>query len=461
MSDRNAHWHAQQHRDRIRRRIGQSNAIEFFNLLTGPELLQMTESLLPEHRERLYPPTMALSMFMRQALHTDRSCQRAVDEWAAQRAAEGLSVQSVSTGAYCRARKRLPEHMISSLAQRSGALLCAGARAGWRWRGRCVKLADGTGLSMPDTRANQAAYPQPNSQAEGVGFPQMRLTGIICLSTGAVLQAAAGRYAGKGQSELGLFRSLYASLSAGDVLLADALYCNYFLVAALLAAGVDVLFEQHGSRSTDFRRGQSLGRRDHRVCWTKPPARPDWMTPEQYAAFPEQLIVREFKAGRRVLVTSLLEPSCAPKRELAELYQRRWNIELDFRAIKTTLGLETLSCKTPAMVHRELWVYLLAYNVIRLLMAQAADNAGVHPRQLSFKHTAQLWTAWTSQTLAALVATQPAQLFKLIAQLQVGNRPGRIEPRARKRRPKPFPWLKVPRVIARQQIRTHGHLLNA
>ena len=198
----------------------------FFNLLTGPELLRMTESLLPEHRERLYPPTMALSMFMRQALHTDRSCQRAVNEWAAQRAAEGLSAQSVSTGAYCRARGRLPLQMISALAQQSGALLCARARRAWRWRGRCVKLVDGTGLSMPDTCANQACYPQPSSQAEGVGFPQMRVAAIICLATGAVLQAGAARYAGKGQSELGLFRSLSAALLTGDLLLADALYCN-------------------------------------------------------------------------------------------------------------------------------------------------------------------------------------------------------------------------------------------
>jgi hypothetical protein len=421
----------------------------------------MTESLLPEHRERLYSPTLTLSMFLKQALEQDRSCQRAVDGWAAQRAAEGLSPQSVSTGAYCRARARLPLPMISALGRASGRLLCERGRRLWRWRGRCVKLADGTGISMPDTPANQACYPQPSSQAEGVGFPLLRLATIICLSTGAVLEAGVARHAGKGQSELGLFRGLCSALSAGDVLLADALYCNYFLIASLQAAGVEMLFEQHGSRRTDFRRGRALAQRDHVVSWCKPAGRPEWMTPEQYEAFPEQLTVRELKVGRRVLVTTLLAPRQAPKRELGELYQRRWNIELDLRAIKTTLGLETFSCKSPPMVQRELWVYLLAYNLIRSLMAQAAHSAGLHPRTLSFKHTVQLWTAWTSQTLAALLGTHRSDLLRLVAQLRVGGRPHRIEPRARKRRPKPFPWLKVPRPVARRQIQQYGHLLCA
>ena len=343
MRDRNARFQSQQHLQGLRRRARGIGAVNFFNILNGPQLLEMTETHLPEHRERLYPPTVALSMFMKQALEEDRSCQRAVNAWAAQRAAEGLSVQSIRTGAYCRARARLPLEMIRALTRESGGQLCARAQRYWRWRGRCVKLADGTGISMPDTAANQTCYPQPSTQAEGVGFPLARLAGIICLSTGAVLEAAIGPHAGKGHSELGLFRSLCAALSAGDVLLADALYCNYFSIATLQAAGVDVLFEQHGSRITDFRRGQGLGKRDHRVHWPKPKMRPEWMTRQQYEAFPEQLTVRELKVNGRVLVTTLLEPRKAAKRELAELYERRWNIELDLRAIKTTLGMETLA----------------------------------------------------------------------------------------------------------------------
>lgn len=456
MIDHNAVFQSQQQQARVDRQLRQADAVDFFNVLTGPELLEMTDTYLPEHRERLYPPTVALSMFIKQALEEDRSCQRAVNGWAAQRVAEGLEVTSIRTGAYCRARQRLPLELISALTCETGRLLSTQAQQRWNWRGRTVKLVDGTGISMPDTPENQACYPQPSSQAEGVGFPLARLIGILCLSTGGVLAAAIGPHAGKGQGELGLFRHLLAALSAGDVLLADALYCNYFLIATLQMRGVDVLFEQHGARITDFRRGQALGKRDHRVSWPKPKVRPEWMTPRQYQAFPDQLIVRELKVDGKILVTTLLEPRKASKNELAELYQRRWNIELDLRCIKTTLGMETLSCKSPSMIQKELWVYLLAYNLIRLLMAQAAHDAGVHPRELSFKHTVQIWSAWTSRVLTTPMAVQRSGLFRLIAQLKVGNRPDRIEPRARKRRPKPFPWLKVPRAQARRKIRTHS-----
>jgi hypothetical protein len=163
-----------------------------------------------------------------------------------------------------------------------------------------VKLVDGTGILMPDTAANQACYPQPSSQAPGVGSPLARLVGVICLSTGALLDAAMGPHSGKGTSELGLWRRLTSAFSCGDVMLADAFYCNYFLIAALQAMGVDVLFPQNGARITDFRRGEKLGRRDHRVSWPKPKARPDWMSPEDYAALPDELTLREVKVGKKV-----------------------------------------------------------------------------------------------------------------------------------------------------------------
>ena len=414
----------------------------------------MTEAHLPVHRERLYPPTVTLSMFMKQSLALDRSCQRAVDAWAGQRAVEGLSVRSIRTGGYCRARARLPLQMIVALTRETGRLLSAQAPRGWRWRGRCVKLADGTGISMPDTAENQARYPQPRSQAPGVGFPLAGLVGIVCLSTGAILEAAIGAQASKGQSEQDLFRSLHGTLRAGDILLADALYCSYFQIATLQAAGVDVLFEQNGSRITDFRRGRSLAKRDHLVHWSKPDTRPEWMSLEQYRAFPKQILVREAKIDGQVLVTTMQNARAVPKSELSALYARRWHIELDIRNIKTTLGMEVLRCLTPAMVEKELWVCLLAYNVIRLLMAQAAHTAGVYPRELSFKHTVQMWSSWPS-------GAEPGELFRLIAQRPVGNRPARIEPRVRKRRPKSFPWLKVPRAVARRKIRKRRHSLCA
>jgi len=457
LRDRNAEFESQQHVKRISRNADQIGAVDFFNLLTGPQLLEMTDSLLPEHRERLYPPTLALSMFMGQVLSEDGSCQKAVDSWAAQRAAEGLSVQSINTGAYCRARQRLPLEMLSTLTRYTAQQLSARAQAGWRWRGRSVKLVDGTGILMPDTAANQACYPQLTSQAVGVGSPLARLVGVICLSTGALIDAAMGPFTGKGTSELGLLRKLQAAFSPGDVMLADAFYCNYFLIAALQAAGVDVLFAQNGARITDFRRGERLGARDHRVSWPKPKVRPDWMSREDYAALPEELMLREVKVGKKVLVTTFLCPRSVSKAALGALFRQRWHVELDLRAIKTTLQMAELSCNTPQMNQKELWVHFLAYNLIRLLMAQAAVKAAVHPRTLSFKHTVQLWSEWIARRLCSHQDASVEILFTLIGQLRVANRPGRIEPRARKRRPKPYPWLKVPRAQARSQIAAHGH----
>jgi Transposase DDE domain len=457
LTDHSAEFESQQHRKRIGRRVREIEAVDFFNVLTGPELLDKTEAYLPEHRERLYPPTVTLSMFMMQALNEDGSCQKAVNGWAARRVAEGLSANSVRTGAYCKARQRLPVEMAMALTRETGQLLSARAQAGWRWRGRTVKLVDGSGISMPDTPENQERYPQPESQAEGVGFPLARIIAVICLSTGAVMEAAMGPYSGKGSSELGLLRSLGAAFSAGDVMLADAFYCNYFLIAMLWAAGVEVLFEQNGARITDFRRGKRLGKCDHLVHWPKPKSRPQWMTQEHYETFPSEITVREVKVDGQILVTTMLHHRRVRKAELSRLYGRRWNVELDLRNIKITLGMDVLSCQTPQMNEKEMWVHLLAYNLIRLLMTQAALNAGVQPRELSFKHTVQIWMEWTSQRLQNDPTLHNPTLFRLIAQLKVGNRPGRIEPRARKRRPKPYPWLKVPRAQARREIAIHGH----
>lgn len=427
--------------------------MDFFNVLTGPELLELTEAHLPEHRERLYPPTVTLAIFVRQALAADPSCQRAVNGWAASRAAEGLSAQSVRTGGYCRARARLPLSMLQALTGQSGRLLSERALSGWRWRDRHVKLLDGTGISMPDTPGNQAAFPQPACQAIGVGFPLARLCTVHCLASGAVLAAASGPFRGAGHSELDLSRTLLGAFNAADVLLADALYANYWFIADLLAAGVDVVLRQHGSRVTDFRRGQRLDHRDHVVLWEKPKSVPAWMSRERYRAYPQQLRMREAQVGGRIIVTSLLDARATPKQALAELYQKRWHIELDLRCIKTTLGMDVLRCLTPAMVEKELWVHLLAYNLIRLLMAQAAAEHGTAPRALSFKHTVQLWSEFTSRAVLPEADSAAAlqTLFRLIAQLPTGHRPGRREPRARKRRPKSLPWLKIPRHLARQR----------
>jgi hypothetical protein len=448
-------------RHALRRGLRSIDAYAFFDLLTDPSMLDEVEALLPAHRERLLPPTETLAMFLAQALSSDRSCQNAVNSFAARRVAGGLSACSTSTGAFCRARQRLPASMVASLVRATGQRLIAAAPITASWQGRRVRLVDGSTIPMPDTAANQAAFPQMRSQKPGLGFPLCRVLALLCLSSGAVLDAATCPVQGKGNDEQSLLRSLLDHLQSGDVLLGDALFGTYFLLADLKRRGVDGVFEQYGARrcSTDFSRGESLGTRDHLVELRKPAARPPWMTQEDYEAAPDTLKVREVLTGGKLLVTTLLCPRETPKDALKALYRRRWHAELDLRCLKTTLGMETLSCRTPAMAMKELRVYMLAYNLVRGLMLRAALHVGIEPRQLSFKHTVQLWLAWPGSHRCG--HRNEEALLVLVAQRQVGKRPGRIEPRALKRRPKPYSLLMKPRKVAREHVREHGHPVRA
>lgn len=450
---------AQRQHKRISAHRANCDSYSFFNLLTSDALLETVESLLPvEYRERLYPPTETLSMFLAQAMSADRSCQHIVNQAAVQRLAGGLSVCSTHTGGYCQARQRLPLPMVRGLTQHLGALIDEQVPTQWRWQGRRVRIVDGTTVTLPDTAANQAAFPQQRGQQPGLGFPICRLVGITCLASGTVLNAAIGRFQGKGGDEQTLLRSIQDTFQANDIVLGDAFFATYFFIAAMQARGVDILMEQHGSRKrrTDFRRGQRLGQRDHVIVIDKPKIRPDWMSEAEYAVAPASLRLRELKAGSKILVTTLTSPKAAPKAELKALYQSRWQVELDIRQIKATLGMDRLSCKTPDMAKKEIWVYLLAYNLIRLMMAQSALLADIMPRTISFKHCLQLWLIWV-QRIDTSDDEQLATLCVLMAQQRVGNRPGRIEPRAVKRRPKALPLLTKPRDQARENIKKHGH----
>lgn len=237
----------------------------------------------------------------------------------------------------------------------------------------------------------------------------------------------------------------------------DAFFATYFFIAAMQSRGVDLLMEQHGSRRrvTDFRRGQKLSQRDHLIVWEKPKIRPPWMSKADYHSAPDSLTVRELKVGGKILVTTMRCPKAASKGELKSLYQKRWGIELDIRHIKDTMGMNILSCKTPDMVVKEIWVYLLAYNLLRFLMVKASILAGTRPRQISFKHVLQIWLASLYQ-VDLLSEGQLCCLLHMMAQQRVGKRPGRIEPRAVKRRPKAFPLLTQPREQARENVRKNG-----
>ena len=455
----NATRAARLQQQRIGNHRANCNSDGFFNLLTSDALLETVEALSPaQYRERRYTPTATLSMFLAQALGADRSCQFAVNAFNTQRVVSGLSRCSSRTGAYCRARQRLPLAMVRGLTQQLGSMFDAQVCEHWRWHGRRVRVVDGTTLSMPDTPANQATFPQPSNQKPGVGFPSCRLVGITCLASGALLNAAIGRTKGKGSDEQTLLRSLVDTFEEGDIVLADALFASYFFLAEMNRRGVDILMEQQGARkrSTDFSRGRWLGEHDHEIVLEKPKQRPEWMSEADYADAPATLTVRELKAGGKILVTSLLSTKDAPKERLKTLYQSRWEIELDIRHIKTTMGMDILSSKTPEMIQKEIWVYLLAYNLIRWVMLQSAKLADVLPRTLGFKHCLQLGGIWW-QRAQAPSEEQLGELCLLMAEQRVGNRPGRSEPRAVKRRSKPHAWLTEPRAVARQRMRQEGH----
>jgi hypothetical protein len=370
---------------------------------------------------------------------------------------------SDDSGAYCRARAKLPAPILRRLTVQVADGCEQHVPDEWLWKGRHVHLVDGSTISMPDTPANQAEYPQPTTQEPGLGFPMARLVVLLSLATAMVKDLAIGPYAGKETGETALLRELLERFKSGDILLADRYFCSYFMIALLLERGVDMVTRLHQARTADFRRGTRLGSGDHLVEWQRP-AKPEWMDQETYDRMPASIRVREvevqvhqpgFRVDTFVVVTTLTDADQYSRDDLAELYHQRWLAELDIRTIKCTLGLDVLRCRSPEMVRRELWTGLLAYNLIRQTMLQAALQAGRSPRQLSFTAALQkIAASWTT-----ILVCQDATVLLLIeihlgdlATHRVGDRPDRVEPRAKKRRPKPHRLLTQPRQQARAAL---------
>ena len=416
--------------------------------------------------ETVYTPAVTLWAFLSQMLFTgaQRSCVAAVARVSVLWASLGQKVCDSNTGAYCRARHKLTEGLLQRLVRETAETCESQMPDGWLWLNRHVWLVDGTTVSMPDTPENQAAYPQPPAQKPGLGFPLLRLVALVSLATGLVRDAAMGPYAGKEAGETALLRELFGRLQAGDVVLADRFYCGWFTIALLQELKVDVVVRLHQLRKADFSRGQRLGSGDHLVEWPRPP-RPDWIDEVRYARMPATLRVREvevqvkepgFRTQSLVVVTTLTDAAETPRDAVADLYRQRWLVELDIRSIKSMLSLDVLRCKTPQMVRKELYTGLLAYNLIRQTMLQAALAADVSPRSLSF--TAAMQTLAAAGIVAATGVGDLSLLIQMklehIASHRVGHRPGRIEPRAIKRRPKPHKLLTEPRPLARARLLT-------
>lgn len=431
--------------------------------LLAPERI---EAALQRHpvrfRQCLYTPVVTIWTFLHQVLAADQSCRAAVARLLACLCVGGDHSASAKTDPYCKARQRLPEGALADLARQSGDDLQVATAPTNLLGGRPIKIADGTTVSMPDTPANQKAYPQQPGQKEGLGFPILRLVGLISLSCGAVLDVALARYSGKRTGETSLLRRLLHRLQAGDILLADAIFSNYWTIALLLERGVDLVSRHDGKRKMDFRQGRRLGRHDHVVAWQKP-KRPGWMSLRLYHSLPETLSIREltveihqkgFRCRRLYLVTTLLDGQSYSATDLARAFRARWHAELDLRSIKHVMQMEVLRCKSPAMVRKEIWMHVLAYNLIRTLMARAAAEADLGPRDLSFKGAMQTLVAFS---VAGGIRPDRGDLLyaavlKALATHRVNNRPDRIEPRAVKRRPKKAAYLTAPRSIAKARL---------
>jgi hypothetical protein len=462
----------------------QHAALPLGELLTAADLQQALDQHhvhFGDTAHAVFTPAILLWTCLWQCLSRARSCGAAVLRTSVLLAALKLPPWSEDTGTYCRARAKLPAALLRQLALTVGQRVEDAAAADWLWHGRHTYLLDGSSATLADTPDNQRLYPQSGAQQPGLGFPLLRFVVLLGLATATVQDLAFGPHKGKETGEPALARQVLSRLRPGDVVVADRYFCSYWLVVLLRAMGVHVVFRMHQCRHYDFRRGQRLGREDHVVVWQRP-QRPKWMTEAEYAAVPEQLVVRElhvrltnpgYRTKSVVLVTTLREAAEFPKDEIAELYRCRWQAELDLRSLKQTIGMDQLRCTAPALVERELWTHVLAYNLVRKVMAQAALWAPEHrrrrrrrpgdvavakawtPREFSFTGAVEQVMSWWHENTTGAVETQPARyeaLLQGVSRKRVGQRPGRIEPRAVKRRPKEYDRLMEPRALARARL---------
>lgn len=409
-------------------------------------------------RARIFIPLVTFWAFLAQVLERGSSCRdalRRITAWFEYEFPKAAA-PSAETSAYCQARARLEDATLEKISTHLVDQMQRNTPEAHRWKGRAVKILDGTTVSMPDTPGNQECWPQSRSQKPGCGFPLLKLVGLFSLASGALLESV---YSHLRQHEAVLARSLWKFLELGDILLADRGFCSFQDLSTLLQRGVDCVMRLHQARSADFRHGRRLGKDDRLVCWQKPTVRPTVCSEEDFRALPATVVlrmlryriaVRGFRSRQVVLVTTLLDPQLYPLEALADLYFQRWNVELHFREIKTLLGLDVLRCLSPQMIVKELLMHRIAYNLVRALMQRAAVTHDVPLARLSFKgtldslhhfadtiHACHGQSRKQAQLLAQLLLTISLDLLPL--------RPNRSEPRARKRRPKNYQLLTRPR----------------
>lgn len=421
-----------------------------------PGLLSQAEDG-PNSRERVFSVRRTFFGFLYQVLKPKTPCREIVRQIQALVALHDGDEIDEGSSAYCQARKRLP---LDTLQRLRVAVAAAAEKSAELWHGLRPQVIDGTTLSLPDTQANQRAYPQSGSQKPGCGFPLMKLVGVFSLATGVVLQYAKGN---KHQSELRLLKSLLDQFKHSDLAVADRGFCSYVLLALLLGRNAASLMRLHHSRRSDLRKGKRLGKNDRLFTWRKPNQRPPWLPSCWWKKIPPQLTVRVIRFALRspgyrtasvTLVTTLLDPHQYSAQDIAQLYLRRWKIELWFRDIKTSMGMEVLRCQRPQMLHKELEMFLIAYNFVRCLMVQAAATNRVALDRISFKGTVDSVRQFSLAIAQAGSKRKQNQLIvrllEVIARDKVPDRPDRREPRALKRRPKPYDRLNRPRRLMKE-----------
>ncbi len=425
-----------------------------FEALFGPWIVRhrlAQQDQQAHSRDRCWNLRLTFWTFLWQVAQAGSSCREAIRQAQSLCQLLGRRVPPDQTSPYCQARAKLPldrlDEIQAAVVDESEAAIATKDL----WCGHRVRVVDATTATLADTPQNQKAYPQQSVQKPGCGFPILRLIGLFSLATGLFTAWATGPWL---THELALLQKLWEGLRPGEVLLGDRGFGGWAVLAQCLAREVHGVFRVHGGRRIDWRRGQRLSKNERLVQWVKPKLCSPYLTAAPWAALPASLSLRlvrirveepGFRTRKILLVTTLLDSQKYPPSALAQLYRRRWDMELSLRHLKTTLQMEHLSCKNPDTVERELRLHLLVHNLVRRLMFEAARRAGVALSRVSFagalaaaRRTAEaLLQARTKRKQRELMA----ELYRVLAQDLVPDRPGRREPRARKRRPKPFPLL--------------------
>jgi len=420
-----------------------------------PAQLLASEEEGPNSRDRIFSLRLTFECFVWQMLTPGTACREVVRHVQALCLLFGWGVISEGDSAYIQARRRLPKDRVEQAVTATAHAADRRAGPGGRLQGRPVKVIDGSSTQLADTAANQKRYPQPSTQKRGCGFPLLKFAALMSLASGAVLHVLTGNLH---DHDLRLLRALWDHLKRGDILLGDRAYGEFTTLAGLVPLGVDVVARLHQARKVDFRKAKLLGKNDGLLVWAKPGQQSDILSPDEWGLLPAEITVRiirfhatirGFRGRRLTLVTTLLDAELYPAAELVALYARRWRLELCLRDLKTTLGMEALRCQSPEMAEKELLAYLVAHNLIRCVMAEAVARHEVALERVSFKGSVDA----VRQYSAAIGRARNQKMRRLLwdqllhdlARDLVRQRPNRREPRAVKRRPKPYPLLNKPR----------------